>query len=85
MNAMKSGFALGFLTMIGWVAYNHFRDYAKSRHSPSGTHPAVTQWEGEGGNVPDVSIQSGQQARAPTGTAALPDTPPVASNPDQHR
>jgi hypothetical protein len=83
MNAVKSGFVLGFFSMIGALAYTGWRKFTRSREISAASHPAVTQWEGEGGNVPEVSVQAGQQARSHEGTAVLPDTHRIATNPDQ--
>jgi hypothetical protein len=39
----------------------------------------VTRWEGEGGNVPDVAVENGNQAEGKTGKPAVASSSPSVS------
>lgn len=81
MKTLGPGIAVTLVAISGAIAYSQWRSRMEAARSRSAAAPVdVTRWEGEGGNVPDVSVDAGQQAAAADGSAVLPDVNRVSTN-----
>jgi hypothetical protein len=53
--------------------------FCKNERSRNAHHePEVTRWEGEGGNVPDVAVETGNQGTGKQGKPAIAASSPAA-------
>jgi hypothetical protein len=53
--------------------------YCKSGAGRARHEGEVTRWEGEGGNVPDVAVETGNQGGGPAGKPAIEKSSPSVS------